>query len=546
MHTRSLRLAFLSSLGLIPLGCAGEAAVSDDLLLRGSDASAGPAPDGGHVTSRLDGGTRPQPRPQPERDGGPLPLAACGESTALLNGDLPPGRTQRSSLAAQDLFTGIEQCANGVQHRPAAVTCSVGLPRPLPPDPGADAGSEPRQSQVAYLYASQLATSDSGTKCESDAECTERPYGFCAPGFGAPPSPDLPVARCNYGCVEDADCGAGYLCQCDDPVGRCVPTDCQSDADCGGSLLCAAWQQETGCGSDLHYSCQSPSDQCNTSEDCSGSWCSVVDGARQCVPFGPVCGRPFLVEGGARLAELRSGNDWASAIAACEPAALTAAESALSAQHWARSALMEHASIAAFARFTLQLMHLGAPRDLIERSQQAMLDETAHARACFALASRYLGSPVEPGPLAMDGALDEHGLEAIVVLTFREGCVGETVAALEAREALDRASDPEARAALGRIAADEQSHAELAWRFVSWALGQNASLRQLLDRELSQLEAERFEPIAAADDAECPEHGVLSERRRALLRRAAVAEVVVPCLRRVLALPPAPALEALA
>jgi hypothetical protein len=273
----------------------------------------------------------------------------------------------------------------------------------------------------------------------------------------------------------------------------------------------------------------------------------MEDGRRHCVNRSQaVCGRPFLVEGAARLAELRPGSDWAAGAIEHAPSALTVAERDLAAEHWARNALMEHASIAAFARFTLQLMHVGAPRELIEHSQQAMLDETAHAKACFTLAARYLGSPVEPGRLALDAALDERDLEAIAISTFREGCVGETVAALEAREALDRATDPQVRATLERIAMDEQRHAELAWRFVSWALAQNPLLRHPLDRELSRLEVEQFSSPGAADEAECLDHGVLSERRRTLLRRAALAEIVLPCLRQVLTLPPVPALDALA
>ena len=42
--------------------------------------------------------------------------------------------------------------------------------------------------------------------------------------------------------------------------------------------------------------------------------------------------------------------------------------------------------------------------------------------------------------------------------------------ALVAAHARDRATDGATRAALARIAEDEARHAELAWRFVSWAL----------------------------------------------------------------------------
>ncbi len=65
---------------------------------------------------------------------------------------------------------------------------------------------------------------------------------------------------------------------------------------------------------------------------------------------------------------------------------------------WLRNALMEHASIAAFARFTLELLAVGAPADLIRDSNAAASDETRHAELCFALASEYLGESEGPGP----------------------------------------------------------------------------------------------------------------------------------------------------
>jgi hypothetical protein len=241
----------------------------------------------------------------------------------MANGELRNVNVRRSSLAAQDVFTGIEQCDNGVLHRPTPVTCSVNLPRPLPPGSGAgdDAGSEAAMSQVDYLYPpSGYLGWDAGLteSCQSDADCTEHPYGYCARGYGSPPSPDPVPARCNYGCVQDADCDAGFLCQCDDPVGHCVPASCRSDADCGGGALCAAWFRDAGCSTEEQFACQSPGDECNVSEDCDDGRCTLVDGARQCVPLGPVCGRPFLVEGVERLAALRAGSDWAGVVSHVE------------------------------------------------------------------------------------------------------------------------------------------------------------------------------------------------------------------------------------
>jgi rubrerythrin len=51
--------------------------------------------------------------------------------------------------------------------------------------------------------------------------------------------------------------------------------------------------------------------------------------------------------------------------------------------------------------------------------------------------------------------------------------LGETGAALDARVAAEMADDPLIAAAYERIAADEQRHAELAFRFLRWAFEQD-------------------------------------------------------------------------
>ncbi len=141
------------------------------------------------------------------------------------------------------------------------------------------------------------------------------------------------------------------------------------------------------------------------------------------------------------------------------------------AQHWTEIAQMEHASIAAFARFVLQLLAFGAPQELVADAQRAMADETTHARLAYGLASAYAGRDIGPAPIAIGGCLDGAAeVRAFVATTFAEGCVGEVMAALEAREALEYAQEPAVRAALETIARDEARHAELAWRTVAWAL----------------------------------------------------------------------------
>jgi hypothetical protein len=151
---------------------------------------------------------------------------------------------------------------------------------------------------------------------------------------------------------------------------------------------------------------------------------------------------------------------------------------------------MEHASIAAFARFTLQLLALGAPSALVAASNQAMADETEHARMAFALASAYEDRDVGPSCLPIDGSLDGADLHTFVATLLREGCIGETRAAVEARETLGVTRDPVVREVLEKIAQDETRHAELAWQTLAWLLSSGRVRAGEVRRELSLAFAE--------------------------------------------------------
>src|SRR4029077_13893090 len=67
------------------------------------------------------------------------------------------------------------------------------------------------------------------------------------------------------------------------------------------------------------------------------------------------------------------------------------------ADRWRENGKTEHASVAAFARLTLDLMALGAPPDLIAAANQDALDEIRHTELCFSLAKALDGKAVSPG-----------------------------------------------------------------------------------------------------------------------------------------------------
>jgi hypothetical protein len=203
---------------------------------------------------------------------------------------------------------------------------------------------------------------------------------------------------------------------------------------------------------------------------------------------------------------------------------------------WTDDALLEHASVASFAVFALELMRLGAPPDLLARAHRAALDEIAHAEVCFALASLYAASPIGPGRLAVPDRLARPlDLLALVDEVFEDGCVGETLGAIEARTAAAQTDDPTLRSVLERIASDEESHAELAWLTLGWLLEQDPSLRAHLERRLAELEARLDANLDALDaDPELAANGRVDEPTRRDLARQSFAQIVRPCARALL------------
>jgi hypothetical protein len=274
------------------------------------------------------------------------------------------------------------------------------------------------------------------------------------------------------GCLTDDECGDDELCLCDSARGGggvCKAATCRGDEDCDAGYHCA--QSEDCLYAGGPFVCQKPEDECLTKDDCGGARCWTFGTDHRVCNKSVACGRPFLIAAEARVASVIRGRAWASSQTARPRVEhLTAVERAAQAAHWTRMGQMEHASIAAFARFSLQLLSLGAPPQLVEACTAALADETAHTKLCFDIASAYSGHAVGPGPLDIDGSVNASSLEDIVDLVIAEGCFGETSAALEALEAADAAADPMIVAAYAKIAEDEQRHAELAFRFVKWAL----------------------------------------------------------------------------
>ncbi|MEZ4405642.1 MAG: ferritin-like domain-containing protein [Polyangiales bacterium] len=245
---------------------------------------------------------------------------------------------------------------------------------------------------------------------------------------------------------------------------------------------------------------------------------------------GACCGRPMTVDGELRAAALTRGSAWVTRPRAAE--ALDPVTREALAKAWRDDGVMEHASVASFARFTLAMLSLGAPPDIVADAQQAALDEVSHARACLGLAASFDGERLGPGALDVRGAVDDLRPERVLRDLIVEGCVGETVAAMLAAAQRDVATRPEARAALDAIAADEERHSALAWRAAAWMLTERPALSVVAERAF----ADALAGVTAGEGA--PEGvdrgawrawGRLDGVERARVTREAVETVVRPC-----------------
>lgn len=425
-------------------------------------------------------------------------------------------------VVVQGQDTGVDVCANGMIRRREAKACPAYQPNPA------------------------FTCGDSGWEggCKTDADC---PTGPCqAGGF-------IPGCACVAGCQTDADCGQGNVCLCGPQVGTCVPSACTSDADCGAGS-CGTYDSQPGCQI-IAMACQTEGDECAVDADCStnGGVCTWDSdkGRRYCAPFSCAIGRPFAVDGSWRTAGLADRTDWREPDVKAGVVDLTGLSSDARAAlggWWQEAGAMEHASVASFARLTLELMAVGAPPDLLARSQQAGLDEVRHAERCFALASQYLGRNVGPGRLAIGGSLRQPVLAEIAAAAAAEGCVWETCAALEARVAANTARDPALAHLLGQIADDEANHAELAWDLVRWALqagrdkaersAVRAAVAAALDAASAALQnAGAGTDALSAGDAAARDagqdrvpagYGVLGAAEQRRLRAHALAQVIAP------------------
>ncbi|MDI3287210.1 ferritin-like domain-containing protein [Polyangium sp. 15x6] len=437
-------------------------------------------------------------------------------------------------LLADGTDSGYIRCDDGTIHRAAAVAC----------DPTIQAAA----CEGTEMY----------KDCTSDADCTAKPHGKCIHHDGNFEVPG-PSCGCVYSCANDAECGADSVCVCQGVVendvswSRCSAiAKCATDADCA-SGECGITSFNDGCFQQIGLACRADTDTCRVDADCmAGSSCATLPystvgeaGTFNCETQNCAIGRPLLVAGAARTAPASNRVDWILAEITPDTETLDPAVRTALAEAWTEIAALEHASVASFARFTLQLMALGAPPELLFAAQQAAADEVEHARVGYALASRYADRPIGPSKLDLTGVPLDTDLRVVLGSLIEEACVGETIGAAEALALAGMVRDPVLGQVHARIAEDEQRHAELAWRTLRFLLaGADEDTRRFaraaFDRAIEAASADpSIRRAVVAEDV-----GLLSSKQLGALRRQALRDVVRPCADALLAPVAAPIVSA--
>ena len=209
-------------------------------------------------------------------------------------------------------------------------------------------------------------------------------------------------------------------------------------------------------------------------------------------------GRQLRRFGRVLLPPVSSGDTWASLRFGALPD-----DARATAEQWRDNGRTEHASVAAFASLTCDLLSLGAPPALLASAQRDALDEIRHTELCFSLARALDGAAWSPGPfpdanrarpipLGRSLALVRLATDSLV-----DGALHEGVSARVLAKVARRCEIPEVARMLREVARDEGRHAAHGWDVVVWCVSEGGSpLAEALEVALRALPASMASTMA--------------------------------------------------
>ena len=337
-----------------------------------------------------------------------LGVAACSDRVLEQGGDEGPASNSGAGdddgtpicagaepILLEGVDSGYRRCPDDTIHRAEAIACGD------------------------VLNLSSCAGTESFLGCTEDSECGSGPLDRCISQSN--PYTGESQCLCSTACMSDEDCGSDEVCLCPGIVGKlysyptCEKSNCRDGSDCAsGECGVSSWFD--GCSQYVGLACRTAEDECRLDEDCP-QLCRIPRGYYgetftewACEEVDCYLGRPLHCEDGVRMASVVARGDWSDgellAAARGLAATLTTSQREAARAHWTTVARMEHASVASFARFTLDLMTFGAPPELLALAQQAAADEVRHAQLAFAVASSLAddgedASRLGPGPMRL-------------------------------------------------------------------------------------------------------------------------------------------------
>jgi hypothetical protein len=213
-------------------------------------------------------------------------------------------------------------------------------------------------------------------------------------------------------------------------------------------------------------------------------------------------GRQLRRRGRVLLPVTRDGADWAGAALSIQGREQVPTGVA---DQWRENGRTEHASVASFARLTLDLMALGAPPALVAAANQDSLDEIRHTEACFSLAAALDGKLESPGAFPEVQSVQTLSRVRIVALaqlavsSLVDGALHEGVSARIIAKLARRCEEPTITRVLTQIAADEGRHAAHGWDVVEWCLREGgAPVAYALLGAAERLPGEMHSPLPEA------------------------------------------------
>ncbi len=235
-----------------------------------------------------------------------------------------------------------------------------------------------------------------------------------------------------------------------------------------------------------------------------------------------------------RLHKRRPGADempWGS----IDLSAFSVATAAEARQVWTNGVFTEYASAAAFASLTTALLECGAPVDLIAASADIVVDELFHVELSARLTTELGGA----APLGFDlerisprTTPGSRALMRAAELAVTTSCVSESLSVPAMARSRAMATVPLVRDVLGRLLADEGTHARLGYWFLDWAVDRLTTEERAKLGELAVGAIEVYAPLWL--DPACPRCPVPSglgghdEQGRKALREAVTTSISGP------------------